>query len=57
MPVLVVHGALDDLVPFAQGKAVFDAAPQPKRFLALPAGGHNFPSAEILPAIEELLAL
>ncbi len=57
MPVLVVHGALDELVPFAQGKAVYDAAPSPKLFLGLPAGGHNFPSAEILPAIEELLTL
>lgn len=39
-PVLVVHSRDDDLVPFQQGRAVFDAAPQPKQFLELE-GGHN----------------
>lgn len=39
-PVLVVHSRDDELVPFAQGQAVFDAAPQPKEFLELE-GGHN----------------
>jgi uncharacterized protein len=41
VPLLVIHGAGDELVPFAHGKALFDAAPGPaKRFVEL-RGGHN----------------
>jgi uncharacterized protein len=40
-PLLIVHGMRDDTVPFAQGRAVFAAAPEPKRFLALENGGHS----------------
>jgi uncharacterized protein len=32
-PILVLHGDRDEVVPFAQGKSVFDAAPEPKIFL------------------------
>jgi hypothetical protein len=39
-PVLVVHGRNDSLIPFSHGRAVFEAAPRPKRFLEL-AGDHN----------------
>ncbi|NUN48022.1 MAG: alpha/beta hydrolase [Candidatus Brocadiae bacterium] len=39
-PLLVAHGTGDEVVPFAQGRAVFDAARGPKRFVELPAG-HN----------------
>lgn len=39
-PVLVVHSREDEIIPFSQGKAVFTAAPTPKRFLEL-RGGHN----------------
>ena len=41
MPVFVLHGERDEIVPFAQGRRVFEAAPQPKRFFAIPAAGHN----------------
>ena len=41
MPLLVFHGAHDPVVPFAQGRRVFEAAPEPKRFVALPDAGHN----------------
>jgi pimeloyl-ACP methyl ester carboxylesterase len=41
VPLLVVHGAGDELVPFAHGKALFDAARgETKRFVEL-RGGHN----------------
>jgi pimeloyl-ACP methyl ester carboxylesterase len=41
VPLLVVHGAGDELVPFAHGKALFDAAAgTSKRFVEL-RGGHN----------------
>jgi len=39
-PVLVVHSRGDDIVPYAHGKALYDAAGEPKSFLEL-AGGHN----------------
>lgn len=39
-PVLVIHSRDDEIIPFAQGRSVFEAAPQPKRFLELQ-GGHN----------------
>jgi fermentation-respiration switch protein FrsA (DUF1100 family) len=56
MPVLVVHGALDDLIPLAQGLAVYSRAPQPKTFVALAEAGHNYPSAAILQPVEHFLA-
>jgi uncharacterized protein len=35
-PILIVHGDRDRVVPFAMGRRLFDAAPEPKRFLELP---------------------
>jgi fermentation-respiration switch protein FrsA (DUF1100 family) len=40
VPLLVVHGRDDELVPFSHGRALYDAAPGPKRFVEL-RGGHN----------------
>ncbi|MCC6739816.1 MAG: alpha/beta hydrolase [Planctomycetia bacterium] len=34
-PLFVAHGTRDEVVPFEHGKAVFDAAPQPKTFYEL----------------------
>ena len=39
-PVLVVHSRDDEIIPFAMGEALYDAAPAPKAFLEL-RGGHN----------------
>jgi uncharacterized protein len=39
-PVMVLHSPQDDIVPYTMGRALFDAAPEPKRFAEL-AGGHN----------------
>jgi len=39
-PVLVLHSREDEIIPFDQGKAVYRAAPEPKRFVTLH-GGHN----------------
>jgi fermentation-respiration switch protein FrsA (DUF1100 family) len=39
-PVLIFHGAEDELVPISMARSLFDAAPQPKRFIETP-GGHN----------------
>jgi hypothetical protein len=38
--VLIVHSPEDEIVPYAQGRALFDRAREPKRFLEL-RGGHN----------------
>jgi fermentation-respiration switch protein FrsA (DUF1100 family) len=40
-PLLVLHGDRDDIVPLAQGRAVFEAAPGPKRMHVFPGLGHN----------------
>ena len=40
-PLLVLHGDRDEVVPFAQGKAVFAAAPEPKAFYTIVGAGHN----------------
>ena len=41
MPLLVLHGERDEIVPFAQGRRVFEKAPEPKRFFAIPGASHN----------------
>jgi len=40
-PLLVVHGGLDEVIPLAYGREVYEAAAEPKRFLLLPGAGHN----------------
>ena len=40
-PVLVIHGNKDRIVPFSHGKAVFEKANEPKRFIEVDGGGHN----------------
>ena len=40
VPVLIIHGKQDETVPFQQGRELYNAAPQPKRFYAVPGGGH-----------------
>lgn len=39
-PILIVHSRDDDIIPFAMGQALYEAAPEPKAFLEL-AGDHN----------------
>jgi fermentation-respiration switch protein FrsA (DUF1100 family) len=39
-PLLVIHGDADEIVPYAQGRAVFAAAPQPKTFFTIRGGRH-----------------
>ena len=40
-PLLVLHGALDNVVPIALGERLFARANEPKRFVRFPNGGHN----------------
>jgi len=39
-PLLVIHSPDDDLIPFCQGRRLFQAAGEPKEFLEI-SGGHN----------------
>lgn len=42
IPLLVIHGERDEVVPFPMGRAVYDAAASPqKTFHAVPGGHHN----------------
>lgn len=40
VPVLIAHSPGDELIPYAHGRRLLDAAREPKQFLEL-AGGHN----------------
>jgi len=39
-PLIVIHGLLDLIVPYSHGRAVYEAAPQPKRLCSVPWAGH-----------------
>jgi len=39
-PLLVMHSDVDETVPYAQGRAVFAAAPEPKTFFTIRGGRH-----------------
>jgi len=41
MPLLIVHGDRDDVIPFRFGRELFDLANQPKTFVRIAGGGHN----------------
>lgn len=41
MPLLVVHGDLDRVIPIKFGKALYDAALEPKEMQVIKGGGHN----------------
>lgn len=41
MPILIMHGRLDEVIPFQHGQKLFYAAGQPKYFFEIPGAGHN----------------
>jgi hypothetical protein len=41
LPVLYIHGTADEIVPFEMGKALYDATPTARGFVAVPAGRHE----------------
>jgi uncharacterized protein len=47
-PVFVAHGTDDELIPFALGRRLYDAANEPKEFFAMPGEDHNAPLSEAL---------
>jgi fermentation-respiration switch protein FrsA (DUF1100 family) len=40
-PLLVIHGDEDALIPFEEGRALYDAAGEPKELLVVKGAGHN----------------
>lgn len=40
IPLLVIHGDADPIVPFQDGRALYDAAAAPKQLWVVPGGGH-----------------
>lgn len=40
-PLLQTHGTADRVIPFEMGQRLFEAAPGPKRFIAIEGGDHN----------------
>lgn len=55
-PLLQSHGNADSLIPFEQGKALFDAANGPKEFIELDGMDHNDPqSGEYYDKLREFL--
>ena len=42
-PMMVIAGDRDDIVPESLSKKLYDAAPDPKRYLLVPGTGHNDP--------------
>ena len=41
MPILIIHGVSDTVIPFSMGKKLFDAAPEPKTFLPIAGADHS----------------
>ncbi|MBL1148506.1 MAG: alpha/beta hydrolase [Proteobacteria bacterium] len=41
MPLLIIHGTDDNIVPQTEGGRLYNAAPQPKAFASIDGGGHN----------------
>ena len=57
-PVLISHGDADEIIPFAEGQKLFEAAPGPKRFFREPGGKHNDGRSEAYRvAFEDFLTL
>lgn len=56
LPVLILHGTADPVMPIAQGRRLFAAAPEPKRAVWVEGGGHQLPPLRVIEEIERLLA-
>jgi len=41
VPVLILHGEMDEIVPLAHAQALFEAAPRRRRLRVVPGAGHN----------------
>ena len=41
MPVLILHGTEDEVVPFEMSRRLYGRAPEPKKLKLILGGGHN----------------
>ena len=56
-PVFIAHSPQDGLIPFEQGKRLFAAAPEPKRFFPMPNYHHvDVPTNDFYPALHDFLS-
>jgi uncharacterized protein len=56
-PVLVLHGARDDVIPIAVGERLYDLVRGPKRFVRFPEGGHcDLDACGALAVVRDFLA-
>ncbi len=55
-PLLQIHGDSDRIIPYSNGRRLFDAGNEPKRFVTLNGADHNdMPGPEFYRAIDEFL--
>ncbi|MGV0836601.1 alpha/beta hydrolase [Mycolicibacterium thermoresistibile] len=58
-PLLIVAGDRDDIVPESLSRELFEAAPEPKRYLLVPGAGHNdlalLAGRQMIDAVDEFL--
>jgi len=54
LPVLFMHGTADEIVPYSMGEELFEAAPEPKRFVPLEDGKHDH-GPQAVPVIREAI--
>jgi fermentation-respiration switch protein FrsA (DUF1100 family) len=55
-PLLVAHGTADEIIPFELGKRLYEAANEPKTFLAMGGHSHNDPfPAEFYSGLKDFL--
>ena len=55
-PLLVMHGDADQTVPERMGQRVFEAAPEPKRYVSFPNGSHtDFATELVVSAITQFI--
>ena len=40
-PIVMLHGTADSVIPYSQGRKLYDLAPQPKRFIPVEDAGHT----------------
>jgi fermentation-respiration switch protein FrsA (DUF1100 family) len=56
-PLLICHGDADEVVPYEQGQALYEAAPGRKKFIKASGGKHNDPQPEeYRVALDEFIA-
>lgn len=55
VPVLIIHGQRDELIPYAEAEGLFAAANEPKQLYTVPSAGHNDVSISAGPAYGDTL--